>query len=80
MQLNNEDKKLYEKFERMMKNKPSESEALEFWSKLSIAEYDRLIYLFEQNEIDRVPKEIRLKLAVFFKKIKEKLSQAGIKN
>ena len=72
-----EDKKIFEKFEEMMKNKPSESEALEFWSKLSIAEYDRLIYLFEQGEIEGMPEKIRLKLIVFFGKVKEKLSQAG---
>lgn len=69
-----EDKKLFEKFEEMMKNIPSESEALEFWSKLSVEEYDRLIYLFERNEIEGMPEKIRLKLVVFFRKVKEKLS------
>ncbi len=69
-----EDKKLFEKFEEMMKNIPSESEALEFWSKLSVEEYDRLIYLFERDEIEGMPEKIRLKLVVFFRKVKEKLS------
>jgi len=68
-----EDKKLFEKFEEMMKNTPNESEALDFWSKLSIEEYDRLIFLFEQGEIKGMPEKIRLKLVVFFKKVKEKL-------
>ncbi len=69
-----EDKKLFEKFEEMMKNTPSESEALDFWSKLSIEEYDRLIFLFKQGEIEGMPEKIRLKLVVFFEKVKEKLA------
>lgn len=73
MQLTDEDKKLFNKFEEVMKNMPSESEAIDFWSKLSAEEYDRLIYLFEQNKIKKIPEEIRLKLIALFKKIKEKL-------
>ena len=69
-----EDKKLFEKFEEMMKDIPSENEALDFWSKLSIEEYDRLIFLFEQGEIEGMPEKIRLKLVVFFEKVKEKLA------
>ncbi len=69
----NEDKKLYEKFKVAMKNTPSENEALDFWSKLSAEEYDRLIDLFEKDKIEGVPENIRLKLVVFFKKVKERL-------
>lgn len=71
--ITDEDKKLYEKFKEMMKSAPGESEALDFWSKLSAEEYDRLIDLFEKEEIKEVPENIRLKLVVFFKKVKEKL-------
>ncbi|MEA1936514.1 MAG: hypothetical protein U9N04_00140 [Patescibacteria group bacterium] len=74
-----EDKKLFEKFEEMMKSMPSENEALDFWSKLSVVEYDRLIYLFEQNKIDKMSENIRLKLVVFFKKVKERLAQVECK-
>ncbi len=71
--MTDEDKKLYEKFKEMMKSAPSESEALDFWSKLNIEEYDRLIDLFEKDKIKGVPENIRLKLVVFFKKVKERL-------
>jgi len=74
LSMTNEDKELFKKFEEMMANRPSEKETLDFWSKLSVEEYDRLIHLFEQGEIDGMPENVRLKLVVFFKKIKEKLS------
>lgn len=70
-----EDKKLYEKFEEIIKNKPSDSEALDFWSKLSAKEYDRLIYLFENNEIEGMPESVRKKLAETFRKLKEAIGK-----
>lgn len=70
----NEDKKLLEKFEGTVKSNPAENEALDFWSKLNAEEYDRLTYLFGQNEIDGMPKNIRLKLVEFFKKVRKRMS------
>jgi len=72
--ITNEDKKLLEKFERMIKSNLTENEALDFWSKLNAKEYDRLTYLFEQGEIDGMPENIRLKLVELFKKLRKKMS------
>ena len=72
--ITNEDKKLLKKFERMIKSNFTENETLDFWSKLSAEEYDRLGYLFEQDEIDGIPENIRLKLVELFKKLRKKMS------
>ena len=75
--ITNEDKKLLKKFERMIKSNFTENETLDFWSKLNAEEYDRLGYLFEQDEIDGIPENIRLKLIKFFKKVREKYFEAN---
>ncbi|MEA2097964.1 MAG: hypothetical protein U9P70_02725 [Patescibacteria group bacterium] len=69
------DKKLLEKFENLISDQPTEEEATEFLSKLSTEEYERLIYLFENNKIDGMSESIKLKLVEVFKKIKEGLSK-----
>lgn len=69
------DKKLLEKFENLMSDKPTEEKATDFLSKLSTEEYERLIYLFENNKIDGMSESMRLKLVEVFKKIKEGLSK-----
>ena len=69
------DKKLLEKFENLMSDQPTEEKATEFLSKLSTEEYERLIYLFENNEIDGMSENVRIKLVEIFKKIKEGLSK-----
>lgn len=71
-----EDIKLMERFEQIIAAKPSEDDALGFWSKLSIEEYDRLIYIFEQNKPEGMRDEIRLELIDLFKKLKAKLLEA----
>ena len=68
-----EDKKLMEKFEQIIAAKPSEDAVLDFWSKLSVEEYDRLIYLFEQNKPEDMSEEARTELIDIFKKLKEKI-------
>lgn len=69
------DKNLLEKFENLMSYQPTEEKATEFLSKLSTEEYERLIYLFENNKIDRMSDNIRLELIKVFKKIKKGLSK-----
>ena len=69
------DKNLLEKFENLMSDQPTEGKATEFISKLSTEEYERLIYLFENNKIDGMSDNIRLELIKVFKKIKEGLSK-----
>jgi len=64
------DKKLFEKFDEIMKSRPLNADALKFWSKLGKEEYERLIYLFENNKIDIMSDEIRLKLVGMLKNLK----------
>jgi len=75
--LNEEDKKLLKKFEEAVNRRPNESEALDFWSKLDMEEYDRLICLFKENEIAGMSEEIKLKLVGFLNKAKEGLSKVN---
>jgi len=72
--ITNEDKKLFEKIDETMKKRPSEQETIDFWLDLSVNEYNRLIYLFENNEIEKMSKEIRLKLVAGLKKLREGLA------
>ncbi|MCK4799370.1 hypothetical protein KAS31_00130 [Candidatus Parcubacteria bacterium] len=67
------DKKLLEKFDDLMSDQLTEEEATEFLSNLSTKEYERLIYLFENNKIDGMSKNMRLELVKVFKKVKEGL-------
>lgn len=69
------DKKLLEKFEDITISQPTEEKATGFLSNLGTKEYERLIYLFENNKIDGMSKSMRLKLVEVFKKIKEGLSK-----
>jgi len=69
------DKSLLEKFDNLISDQPTEEKATEFLSKLSSEEYERLIYLFENNEIDGMSENVKIKLVEVFKKIKEGLSK-----
>lgn len=71
--MTDEDKKLFEKVDKIIKNKPSEQEAIDFWLGLGINEYDRLVYLFENNEINGMGEEIRLRLVSGLKRLREGL-------
>lgn len=69
------DKKLLEKFEDLTSSQPTEEKSTEFLSKLSAEEYERLIYLFENNKIAGMSENMRLELVEVFKKVKEGLSE-----
>lgn len=69
------DIKLFEKFEKAMSMKPGNDAAAKFLSGLSQEEYDRLIQLFENNRIEGMDENIRLKLVETYKKIKEGLAK-----
>lgn len=71
--MDEKDKKLMEKFDEMMASKPLNADTLDFWSKLGKEEYERLIYLFENNTIENMPCEIKMELIGVFKKLKERL-------
>lgn len=71
--MDEKDKKLMEKFDEIMANKPLNAEALDFWSKLGEEEYKRLIYLFENNMIENMSDEIKMELIGVFKTLKERL-------
>lgn len=71
--MTDEDKKLFEKVDKIIKSKPSEQEATNFWLGLGIDDYDRLIYLFENNEINEMGEEIRLRLISGLKRLREGL-------
>ena len=72
--MTDEDKKLFGKIDETMKKHPSEQEAVDFWLGLGIDEYDRLICLFENNEIDEMSEETRSKLIAGLRKLKEGLT------
>lgn len=72
--MTDEDKKLFEKIDEIIKKRPSEQEVVDFWLSLGIDEYNRLIYLFENNEINEMGEEVRLKLIAGLKKLKEGLT------
>lgn len=67
------DAKLMKKFNDMMAEKPLNAQALEFWSRLSKEEYERLIYLFENNKTENMPDSVRSKLVGIFKELKARL-------
>jgi len=71
------DKKLFEKFEDIISGKPDENQGAEFLSRLSQEEYGRLIRIFENNEIEGMDKNVRVKLIETYKKIKEGLAKNG---
>lgn len=73
--MNEKDKKLYEKFEKIVKNKPSDDEAVDFWVKLGAEEYERLIFLFENNEIKEMPENVKIKLVETFRELKQALEK-----
>jgi len=70
--ITDEDKKLFNKFEKAILHRPNENEAVDFWMSLNPKKYDRLITLFENNKVEAMPKNVRLKLIMFFEKIKER--------
>lgn len=71
--MTDEDKKLFEKIYAIIKKRPSKQEAIDFWLDLGIDDYDRLIYLFENNETKEMGEEIRLKLVAGLKKLRDGL-------
>ncbi len=71
------DKELFRKIDAVLRKRPSSEEAVDFWLGLSAEEYDRLVFLFENNKIEGMSSEVRLKLVKAFKRLKERL---GSKN
>ncbi|MCK5490823.1 MAG: hypothetical protein KAI67_03195 [Candidatus Pacebacteria bacterium] len=69
--MSEEEEKLFEKFDIMLKSKPSDSQAKEFFSKLSKDELDMLIKTFESNEIEGMPSFVKNKLVEILKKLVE---------
>lgn len=69
-----EDFILIDKFKKLDATHPTETEVIDFWAKLSTPEYDRLIFLFENHNIDGMDDEARMALVDIFKKLKDKLS------
>lgn len=73
--ITNEDLKLVEKFRKVFEANPTEDEALDLWSGLTVAEYDRLIALFETNRPQGMAEEVRLDLVDVFRSLRNKLAE-----
>ncbi|OGF27616.1 hypothetical protein A2331_04340 [Candidatus Falkowbacteria bacterium RIFOXYB2_FULL_34_18] len=71
--MNDDDKKLLQKFENVVGKNMDEQAAVMFFAKLSLNEYNRLIEIFANNYFPNIKDKTKQKVLVVLKKLKETL-------
>jgi len=69
--MDDKDKELYDKIETRVLDGLDESNAIDFFTKLSIGEYDRLIRLFQDPEKKVLPEKVQTNLVNIFRTLKQ---------
>ena len=67
--MSEEDKRLFEKFSKVVSSSLDEQSAIQFFSELKKDEYSRLIEIFQNNDFPNIKNETKNKLLLILNKL-----------